>query len=597
LNTWSAALAVLAVSLILLVHEFGHFIGAKIVGMRVEVFSLGFWKRLVGFKIGDTDYRLSLIPLGGYVKVSGELPAHGGGKDYEFWSKTPGQRALFVVGGVVMNFVLAMVLFVIAFAVGVPLVAAEVGEVESDSPAWLAGMQPGDQIVAVGSVKEPTFRDVTRAVALGGGKEVMLEVKRGNELKAFRLAPEYDPHNGYRVVGIVPPIEPVVTGLAGLVSSGGRCPAQEAGVKIGDRILAINGTPVQSAGDVAEQMLLYPHDEVELLLERKGQQLTVSVLTEPLPRQLIGISGIGTTVHSLAAGGMAEKMGLKRGDCIVAANGHPVGSWVEVEHALTGTPGGASLQVVRDGAELTLIVAVPDAVALNRLARSVELDTGTRLAWVREGGPAWQAGMRPGDVLLSVAGNEVHTWEDVLEEGRKVAHREHEATWCRGKEILTGLVKGAPDTTASEGYMGITMDMLKAVRRHYGVVGAVRQGFANTFDTLSEILLMLRGFATRQVSPRTLGGIVTIAYASYQAARLGIIRLIHLTAMFSAAIGLLNILPIPVLDGGYLLILAVEKARGRRLGERAISVVQSIGLALIILLAVYVTWNDIRRFL
>ena len=199
-------LAAMAVSMLILVHEFGHFVCAKAVGMRVEVFSVGFWKRIVGFKIGDTDYRISLVPLGGYVKVSGESPEEGKGKPYEFWSKTPGQRALFIVGGVTMNVLMAMVLFIVAFAIGVPFTDARVGGVESGSPAWQAGIQPGDKIVRINGVRDPVYEDVIRQVALRSDSTVPIEVLRDGKLLAFSVEPKYDPDTGARSIGHHAPV-------------------------------------------------------------------------------------------------------------------------------------------------------------------------------------------------------------------------------------------------------------------------------------------------------------------------------------------------------------------------------------------------------
>jgi regulator of sigma E protease len=642
-------LTVLAVSLLILVHEFGHFVTAKAVGMRVEVFSVGFWKKLFGFKIGDTEYRLSLVPLGGYVKVSGESTEEGGGKPHEFWSKTPGQRAAFVVGGVAMNFVLALVLFIVAFSVGVPFTVAEVGETSHDDPAWQAGLKAGDKILAVDNVTRPTFLDLMRQVALFSGNEVTLKVERAGHMLTFRVKPYYDPQVGLKLIGILPPLEPIVSDLAKIGGENGVSPAQDAGIRIGDRILAIDGQKVDTAYDLTSRLADYPQDPVEVLVQRDGRTFNVRVETQPVPQPEIGISGINATVRALEGGGRAEALGLKVGDRITAVNGTAVNSLMEVDQVIRGRLGevtlgalrravssltqmeqmmpGAlgkvtlealrrtvgslmqvergirrsfgqvTLEALRDGRKLTFRLSVPDLVAMDEFISSVSFESGTTLTWVREDGPAWKVGMRPGDRIVTVGGHEVKTWSDVRKEREREGLQEHEIQWARNSQILTAVVTPVQDTSFSPGHLGVLFRVEKKAPERYGALGAVWKGLTNTYQTTTEIFFMLRGFATRQVSPRNMGGIITIAVASYHAAQEGIPKLLYLTAVISAAIAFLNILPIPVLDGGHLLFIAIEKIRGRRLGERALTVAQTVGFVLIVLLVLYVTRNDLIRWL
>jgi len=590
----NVALTIAAISVVILVHELGHFIAAKAVGMRVEIFSIGFWKKILCVKVGDTEYRLSLVPFGGYVKVSGESPEQGGGKPHEFWSKTPGQRAFFIVGGVMMNLVLALVLFIAAFAIGVPFTVAEVGRTSVGGAAWKAGLKPGDRIVAMGEKADPVFQDLRRSVALGGSDDVDLTVRRDGREITFELEPTYDKRIGMKMIGLEPPIEPVVTGLARL-GKDGRCPAQEAGIRIGDRILAINGVQVQTAQELYLELANYPHDPVELLVQRNGRTLPFLVVTEPTPHYLIGISALTSTIKSVEGAGMAEKLGLRVGDQVIAVNRRPVRSAVEIEMAVRDALGETTLQVLRDGRELTFTLRIPDLRTLDEFQHSMAFASGTTLAWVREGGPAWDVGLRPGDSVVRVAGREVNSWEDILVAGASAGREAHEIQWTRGSELLKARVKPVKDTSMSAGHLGVLMELHRSTVRRYSAVGAIGTGLLNTLQTLEDLFLTLRGFARREVSPSQMGGIILIAQASYHAAKRGIGMLLYMTALISAAIAYLNILPIPVLDGGHLLFLAIEKVRGRRLGERALTVAQTVGLVLLVLLMVYATRNDILR--
>jgi regulator of sigma E protease len=591
------ALAVLAISLLIVVHEFGHFLAAKLVGMRVEVFAIGFWKKLFGFTIGETEYRLCLVPLGGYVKVSGESPEQDAGKPHEYWSKSPGQRALFILGGVTMNFVLALVLFVIAFAIGVPFTTAEVGQTWKGEPAWQAGLKHGDRIVAIGDKQDPVFEDVARAVALGSKRQVELTVERDGRRMTFNLTPRYGEQVGMKLIGIVPPIEPVVSGLYKIGGEDGVSPAREAGIELGDRILAVNGKPVDGRYELIMELTNFPNDEVKLLIERDGETFPLSVVTQPAPVLAIGISGLGTTVESLEGDGPAQRLGLRAGDRVLAVNGTPVQSVLQLQQVVRESLGEVAVDVVRDAEEHRLRGPIADLKALERFLDSVMFESGTTLSWVREGGPAWEVGMRAGDSIVSVAGNEVKTWEEVIIEGAKVAEEEHQIQWARDGETLSAQVKAVEDTSFSGGQIGIILEKQKKSLVRYGALGAIRTSLANTYRTLADFVLMVRGFARRDVSPRQMGGIVLIGQASYHAARQGMGMLLYMTAVISAALTFINILPIPVLDGGHLLFLAIEKLRGRRLGERVLTIAQTIGFVLLILLVIYVTRNDIARLI
>jgi regulator of sigma E protease len=590
-------LAILAVSVLIIVHELGHFITAKAVGMRVEVFSIGFWKRIIGFRIGETDYRLSLVPLGGYVKVTGEAADEGSGNPHEFWSKSPGQRALFVVGGVTMNFLLAILLFIVAFAIGVPFTVAEVGDILPGEPAWKAGVRPGDVITRVGQEEAPNFLDLTRAIALGGSESVDLTVMREGREMRFRLEPEYDPVAGLKLIGILPPMEPIVTALVALDDDDDVSPADVAGVHVGDRILSINGVRVDTARDVRRELLLLPHDRVPLVLDREGERLELTVMSEPIPYYRIGISGFDATVKELEHGGRAERLGLRTGDTILTANGVPIGTGPLIEEIMWDSPGSLDLTVQRGDTELGFHTDLPDRIAVSDFVNSVLFHSDPVLDWVREGGPAWTAGMRPGDQVLEVGGYRVKEWGDVVVGGSRAGREPHEIVWDRDGVVMRGMVTSERDTTTSPGHLGILMTKDRTRPERYGVLGAVGEGLKNTRRTIGEIFLMLRGFATRDVSPKQMGGIVMIGYASYTAAQEGLGKLFYLMAVISAAIAFLNILPIPVLDGGHLLFIAIEKVRGRRLGERALTIAQTVGFVLLMLLVIYVTRNDILRFL
>jgi regulator of sigma E protease len=239
---------VLVLGSMVVIHEFGHFIVAKFFGIRVDVFSVGFGKRLFGFKRGDTDYRLSLIPLGGYVKMAGEnLDEAITGSDDEFMSKPKWQRFCVAVAGPVMNILTALAIPAAMAMVHHEIPAylyepALVKAVEPDSPAANAGIKAEDLIVKIGDHENPHWRDVEDFVFVRPGQTVPVTVKRGEEHKIVNVAiAERDIEGEKLGFAGLKPVDTMI--LVGTVDEG--LPAAEAGLKVDDRIVGVNGKLVE----------------------------------------------------------------------------------------------------------------------------------------------------------------------------------------------------------------------------------------------------------------------------------------------------------------------------------------------------------------
>ncbi|MFG0319205.1 MAG: RIP metalloprotease RseP, partial [Planctomycetota bacterium JB042] len=235
----SAFWTVVGIGLVIFVHELGHFLCARWVGVRVEVFSLGFGPRLFGFVREGTDYRVSLVPFGGFVKMAGDQPGEGAGRSDELQSRSPGERFLIYSGGVLMNVVFALVAFPLIFWVGVPMLRPAVGLVEPGGPAWHAGLEEGDDIVSVNGRSVLGFTDIALEVALGDVERTEVEIERDGERRTVIVRPEYSEENGSYTIGIRSPSRYEIE-----VDEGG--PAARAGLRSGDRVVALDGLPVRS---------------------------------------------------------------------------------------------------------------------------------------------------------------------------------------------------------------------------------------------------------------------------------------------------------------------------------------------------------------
>ena len=267
---------ILVLGFLIFAHEAGHFMFAKLFRVRVLVFSFGFGKRLFGFRRGDTDYRVSLIPLGGYVRMAGDTPEENEqGADDEFLSKPKWQRFIILVAGPAMNILIAILFMAGIVMVGTeyPIVRAVIGEVLPDRPAARAGLQVGDQIVRVGNERIEDFNDLRLVITMNAGTPLEVEYLRGNERRTTVITPERE-QTEYGPVGRAG-VRPLLDPIIGRVSPGS--PADKAGLRTGDRIVSVNGQPINDLERLNEVLLKDPSAAVTLGM-RRGNEAYVATL-------------------------------------------------------------------------------------------------------------------------------------------------------------------------------------------------------------------------------------------------------------------------------------------------------------------------------
>ena len=263
--------------IMILVHEFGHYAAAKWFGVRVDVFSIGFGKRLTGFRRGGTDYRISALPLGGYVKMAGENPLESrSGAPDEFMSHPRWQRFVIAIAGPAMNIILAVVLLTGVFMVHYehPVYLdqpAVVGWVLENSPAAKSGIEQGDRIVRIEGQQNPTWEDVLLKVAITSKGSLDVAIQRGNEILEKQVQPETDGSDQYSTVGWLPDQPITVTELEP------KMPAAQAGLKLGDEIIAVNGTPMRSLLSVIHYLRQNGSKPVDVTALRNGQKLDFKI--------------------------------------------------------------------------------------------------------------------------------------------------------------------------------------------------------------------------------------------------------------------------------------------------------------------------------
>ncbi len=271
------------------IHEFGHFIVAKLFGMRVEAYSFfGLGPRIWGFKRGHTDYRISAIPLGAYVKLYGDevtAPLEGGASDEEkvpeselYELRPRWQKFLVMLGGPFMNIVLALAIpFGAAVLYGIPAMPAPiVGLVSPGSAAEQAGIKVGDRIVTFDGIENPTWGQVSNDVLVSPEKDIPIVVQRGGDRLPLNLRPASVDRDGNKIgeIGVRPETgaEPVVVGTVQE-----DMPAAAAGLQKGDKPLAINGKTITNSNEVINTIRENKENPVTLLVERGGERKEITI--------------------------------------------------------------------------------------------------------------------------------------------------------------------------------------------------------------------------------------------------------------------------------------------------------------------------------
>jgi regulator of sigma E protease len=546
---------IVLISSLIFVHELGHFLFAKAFGVKVLTFSLGFGPKILKLRGRETEYCISLLPLGGYVKMLEEsksdlvLPED---RKRTFESLPVYKRIVIVLAGPAMNLVFPVLLYFAVFVGDGPFLPPTVGVVLPNHPAD-GKLEPGDRIMAVNGEEIATFDELKRIIAKSPGKTLKFKVFRDNRHVEVEVVAEdtierkrldgaehreFDLSERVGTIGIQPSSPASVIGVSNTES-----PAYRAGLRTFDMITNAGGVPVRRFRDLSLA-----------LNDNAGETLPVTYLRP-----------------------------------------------VAVPNALGGL---ADMAVFEAG----VVALTPDAGGTNLFERTgIEL-ADLYVAILPEDSYLYKAGLRPGDKILRLDDEPVPAWSTFRERVLSAPDRPHTIAYqaARDGRVRSGTFQmRREDFTDVHGqaFSRYVMQLqhwapVAAEQRveHPAPIGyALEKAVAETLDVTRFVLIGIVRLVQGRLSLKSLSGPITIYEVAGEEGRKGADHFIWVMALISINLGLLNLLPIPVLDGGHLMFFAIEAAMRRPLPLRTREIAHLLGMAILVVLMVIVFKNDLEK--
>lgn len=704
---WNVILMLFGFGLLIAVHELGHFVAARWAGIRVHAFAIGFgqaicsWRKGLGFRWGSshaeyesvqrkaraegdvpgaggssvagalspTEYRLNWFPFGGYVRMLGQEDGNPGAVSHapdSYMSKPVWKRMVVISGGVVMNLIMAALLFMAAFLYGMQEMPAAVGGVQPGSPAALAGLQAGDVVTAVDGEPINEFKDLALAAAMAGpSTPIELTVRRPGEAGPLTISATPERGDmGLLQLGVTP-------ALASRVASDMRTEEERALLRAalesaglpadlapGSELISVNGEAVEpvttpsgaefatastlaravgrSEGRAVEAAFRTPSGEVVSAMVSPRPALQTGIATLAGARQpfehLLGLTPVMTVEVPQQR---AIDAGLRRGDVFAR-----VGSveWPSVPAGMAEVRAhkgqSVAITVLRDGELVNLSAPVSregrigflvtsSAAGSAVLARTPERAVpaseagGAEIDGAEESAP-WPAsrlvpGVLPGSRLVAVAGTPVETLEGArapfLDATRTALDR------GEGAEVEITLALPVSDGAIETRTLTLTAEDVKSLHalgwdseivlapfapamitvKASNPVQAVAMGVHKTRYVMVMTYLTILRLVQGTVPVEQLQGPVGITHIGSRIADQGFVYLVFFLGLLSANLAVVNFLPVPVVDGGHMVFLAIEGITGRPVSIAVQNVATLIGLLLIGTMFIVVTYNDIVR--
>lgn len=526
--------AVVLLGVVVFIHELGHFIFARLFGVKVLAFSLGFGKAIFKWKKGDTEYRISIVPLGGYVKMLGESPEdeksledneyHHAYSHKKWW-----QKVTIAFAGPFFNIVLAVFVFLIVSFYEYSAPAAIVEFIDPLGAAAVAGISEGDTILEINGRKVSVWEDIQVSMS-GLGKtgsfcnEATVIVK-----KAFskeEVTYKVNPRKGEYEDIFNEKVERCELGIARLPKDTTIALVNNfIGLQTGDRIDAVDGTKV---GRFYELIEYTRKPFKQLTVTRNGSTVEVEVSPEYFYGFGTSIVHGGLVISKVEPGSISEKVGIKEGDIIASLNNQDI----SIPYQFI-----SSLQNMKQGDQVSI------KLIRDKVIKNVEFTVD-------------------------------------------VEEKDNEFTGMRDRTVKWG-AQFAFNYDVPEVFAKRADPLLFSLRYSVQQTGNI-------------IGMTLKGFwylITGKMSSKSLGGPIMIFDISKKAAEAGLRHFLYILAVISINLGIINLFPVPVLDGGYIVMYTLEGVFKRTIPVSVKEKMLMVGMALLLLLMVYAVFNDVTRYL
>lgn len=527
---------VVVIGVIVFVHELGHFVVAKLCGVYVDTFSLGFGPKIFWLKIGETEYRISAIPLGGYVRMAGQVDVP---EEYDkelaerykdvpsyrrYDKQTVPKRMAIIVAGPLMNLLFALpVAFLMLFlGVNEPLDIDKttIGSVISGSPAQISGLLPGDKILEISGYKVLTWKDIVNRARQKIGVKTSVTYERDGKTNIAEISPELDEEKGYLGIGVSRMTRAQIAAIQS------NSPASKSALQVGDVVDKILGfrTTELSADELIKEIQKHPGKKLLLGVKRfppvryasqSNTFITTNIyVTTRRVGKIENVTVVPASCMILCEEGAPTNFPVKTGDVIKLINGRKVG---------------------------------PDTLSnfINKLPK--------------------------GKAIITV-----------------------EKT--SGKIVKSKILTNVDVNIVDVGQLGVIFSPAQQ-KILYHPAEAIAEAPKRAMEKVNETFQILNMLIQRKLGLKSLAGPVGIARMTGAAAKLGFDVLLNLVLLITINLGILNLLPLPVLDGGHIVLLAAEGIYRKPLPVKFVLWYQKIGFFLLLALMGYVLYNDTLRWI
>ena len=530
---------IVLLGLLIFIHELGHFLAAKYYGVKVEIFSLGFGPKIFQFVHSETIYCISALPLGGYVKMYGDDPGKEIPSDQRkksFLHKPVGQRIVISLAGPLMNLFFASLLFYFIAHIGDKTFTPQVGEIAPNSNAYEKGFRPYDRIITIDREPIKTWRQVENKIESSPNKALNFHIERMGEKQKLLITPKSSPNDNLfstanrigKIHGLHSRVHLPVVGV--LHDS----PLYQSGLRTGDHILEIDGVTVKWFMDIKPTLL-----------------------------------------ESLFSGGSGRvQMKLRRFK---------------------------DFQNRKEYKELSVTL-----MAKNFKNQNIEFFVPeTVIAEVQKDSPAFQAGLQKLDKITKINGQPIHSFDDIIRHVSSYKPKNSPLEIEIQRENNTLVFPIAPEMNHLQGKYGekenrftigvipLLFEIPKTfIWKSSSFTEATHRAFRETWLwTKITVLSFVRIFQNR-VSPKNIRGVISISQVAQRTWNIGLSAFLKMMAIISINLFIINLLPIPILDGGHLLLFTLEAIKGAPLNLKKVEIAQKIGFLVVLLLMAFALFND-----